>query len=147
MLINIHTLGKRVAKAIDELPILFVDELKKDNFKQLNIEQLLHGKNNKGWDMPHYLSDKYEKIKRDMNPNNRGLWDLRLTGEMHSNLSVVINERFVRFEHLQDDEKTDFIYTVEPKHMVWGIPDNLFNEVVNDDVKIINEKIKKIING
>ena len=41
----------------------------------------MEGKDSEGNDMPSYRNPEYAHFKTSINPNNRGFWDLRVTGQ------------------------------------------------------------------
>lgn len=63
---------------------------------EVNKQQLLEGKNKEGGDNPEYANyttetgELYDRIKYQMNPRNRGLYDMRLTGRSFNTMRLHI---------------------------------------------------------
>lgn len=64
-----------------------------DQLLDVNKDQLLHGMDASGRDMPDYRNIDYGQLKERMNPNNLGKWDLRFSGRLFNNMSIIFSGR------------------------------------------------------
>lgn len=126
------------------------EALEKSNLKQINIDNLQQGKDSDGNDMPRYRNPEYANDKTKINPNNRGFWDLRLTGEYYRGIDVRIFGSKVFFTQKFRNEKIDWLH----ERLLWqghnlalGITENQFFEVQMKNKPKIKQRLENIING
>ena len=53
----------------------------------------------RGKDMPRYRNPEYAHFKTSINPNNRGFWDLRVTGQYQSFVDVIVHPAVIFFKN------------------------------------------------
>ena len=151
MLINPETLSNRLQRAIAQAPILIKEELEKSNLEKINIENLKQGKDSDGNDMPRYRNPDYAAEHLSTNPNNRGFWDLKLTGEYYRGIEAIVNEKEITFKQRFSNDKIDWLHERLKSRMfgnvALGITEDQFYDVQLKNKPKIKVRLENIING
>lgn len=99
--------------------------------------------------MPSYSNPEYASDKLQINPRNRGFWDLRLTGEYYKGLNVTTKKLRIDFKQTVSNEKVDWLnqkfvfYRKKPL----GISDENLYEYLESKKPKMQENLMKIINN
>ena len=103
------------------------------------------------YDIPHLnlVSVLYRPFKTNMNPRNRGFWDLKLTGQYHQGIIAKIKKGEVTFHQKFRNKKITWLHDVlrENKLNPLGITQKQWEELQMKNSEAIREKIQQIING
>ncbi|MFP7656081.1 hypothetical protein [Chryseobacterium proteolyticum] len=158
-LINPETLLKRLQEAQKQVPKLVQAELKKDQLEKINQDNLLHGKDSEGGNMPLY-SPRYRRgnlfyaqYKRRSNPFNRGRWDLKhwwnkkYDGLFYKSITVKVTLKEVVFDTNYNPTYMKDIYYHKSKKRILGITKKQFIQVQITNKPRIKEKLLSIINN
>lgn len=81
---KIRDLTNRLEAATEEAQTEALSKIIKDSSHlvvDLNIDQMLHGRNNEGEILGDYARSTYQELKQKMNPQAQGHVDLRLSGD------------------------------------------------------------------
>ena len=99
--------------------------------------------------MPSYQSPDYANFKTTVNPNNRGFWDLRLTGGYYAGISVSYFGAMIFFKQTLSNPKVDWLnQRLEYAGLSpLGITEEQFFDVQLKNKPAIRKKLDKIING
>jgi len=140
-------LKRNLQEAKIKTETIISSEINATDIKNLNIDNLQQGKDSEGANMPSYSNPEYASDKTQINPRNRGFWDLRLTGEYYSGIKVLIQKNKISFTQLVNNEKTQWL---EDKLNFWrkkplGIEDEVLNEYLTKKRPKMQEKLKAII--
>ena len=126
------------------------EQLEKSNLEKINIANLQEGKDSDGYNMPSYRNPEYANFKVTRNPNNRGFWDLRLTGEYYRGINVSIFGSKVFFKQKFSNEKIDWLHerlVFGGENRALGITKDQFYDVQLKNIPKIRIRLEKIING
>ena len=99
--------------------------------------------------MPSYSNPEYASDKLQINPRNRGFWDLRLTGEYYQGLNVTTKKLRIDFRQTVSNGKVDWLnqkfvfYRKKPL----GISDENLYEYLENKKPKMQENLMKIINN
>lgn len=78
-----------------------------NKYEDINRDNLLKGLDSRGANMPPYVNPDYANFKTQINSNNRGFWDLRLTGEYHKGISTKVeNSKLIFYQRFSNDKIT-----------------------------------------
>lgn len=149
MLINPETLLARIKIAKNQTPRLVREELEKSKLEKINIDNLQHGLDSDGFNMPSYRNPDYANFKTTINPNNRGFWDLRLHGEYYRGIKVEYYGSIVFFKQIYSNDKISWLnerlggMDLNPL----GITEEQMFDVQMKNKPAIRKKLDKIING
>jgi len=99
--------------------------------------------------MPSYSNPEYASDKLQINPRNRGFWDLRLTGEYYQGLSVTAKKLRIDFKQTVSNEKVDWLNQkfVFYRKKTLGISDENLYEYLETKKPKMQENLMKIINN
>ncbi|MCL1690410.1 hypothetical protein [Elizabethkingia anophelis] len=149
MLITPIELKARIERVKDVIPTLVQNSLVDANLVQLNINNLMQGKDSRGVNMPPYYQPEYAHFKTSINPRNRGFWDLRVTGNYHKNIVVDISPTKVYFHNLLKGPKYTWLENQFEKKGVQplGLPEKQIKEVQIKNNKDLSKKIIYMINN
>lgn len=109
----------------------------------------MSGRDSEGANMPPYSNAEYANFKTSINPNNRGFWDLRVSGEYHKGIRVKIYGSVVFFNQIYSNEKISWLddrfdfFRVKPL----GVTKEQMEEIQVKNIPIIYKQLEKIING
>ena len=99
--------------------------------------------------MPSYSNPEYASDKLQINPRNRGFWDLRLTGEYYQGLNVTTKKLRIDFRQTVSNQKVDWLnqkfafYRKKPL----GISDENLYEYLETKKPKMQDTLMKIINN
>nr|DAX24437.1 MAG TPA: hypothetical protein [Caudoviricetes sp.] len=147
-LINPITLLKRIQAAKRALPEIMraTMERRKKELINLNKENLMQGKDSEGNDMPPYRNPEYAHFKTSINPNNRGFWDLRVTGQYQNFVDVIIHPAVIFFKNDLQNEKAQWLHSkLGTSHL--GVTEEQGYQFQLDNKPEIRKKILDIINN
>lgn len=128
---------------------MIVEALVKSKIKEININNLQHGLDSKGADMPFYANSEYGFEKMMINPKNRGHWDLKNTGQYYEGIVVKIKRNEVVFSQKFRNKKIDWLNLMleRANRNPLGITKEQMEELQVKNIPILREKILNIING
>lgn len=77
--------------------------------EEINRDNLLKGLDSEGQNMPFYSNSEYgfEKLRR--NPRNRGMWDLKNTGQYHKGIYTVVKRKEILFRQRFRNKKITWL--------------------------------------
>lgn len=99
--------------------------------------------------MPSYSNPEYASDKLQINPRNRGFWDLRLTGEYYQGLNVTTKKLRIDFKQTVSNQKINWLnqkfafYRNKPL----GISDENLYDYLETKKPKMQENLMKIINN
>lgn len=150
MLINPITFLKRVKTAEKSAEKLIINGLKSQKLEIVNQDNLLNGRNSEGNDMPSYsttfMNGSYGNMKSQMNPKNRGRWDLKLKGAYHKGIYTIIQKKTIIFKQRLRNKKVNWINS-RIGNSALGITEEQMIDAQKKNIPIVKPKILKIING
>ena len=121
-------------------------EGRKKELISLNKENLMQGKDSEGNDMPPYRNPEYAHFKTSINPNNRGFWDLRVTGQYQSFVDVIVHPAVIFFKNDLQNEKAKWLHErLGKRHL--GVTEEQGYQFQLDNKPEIRKKILDIINN
>ena len=106
----------------------------------------MQGKDSEGNDMPRYQNPDYAHFKTSINPNNRGFWDLRVTGQYQSFVDVIIHPAVIFFKNDLQNEKAEWLHSKLGKRHL-GVTEEQGYQFQLDNKPEIRKKILDIINN
>lgn len=147
MKINPLTLLKRLDTAINNTPRIIkeVMEEREEDLIELNKQNLMQGKDNKGMDMPRYRNAEYAHFKTSINPKNRGFWDLRVTGEYQKMIKVKIHASRIFFKNNLQNKKAQFLEEILGKRHL-GVMEEQMERFQIENKPEAKKRLLKIIN-
>lgn len=106
----------------------------------------MQGKDSEGNDMPSYKDPEYANFKTSINPNNRGFWDLRVTGQYQSFVDVIVHPAVIFFKNDLKNEKAEWLHSkLGTSHL--GVTEEQGYQFQLDNKPEIRKKILDIINN
>ena len=96
--------------------------------------------------MPSYRDPEYAELKKNMNPKNRGFWDLQLTGEYYRGIKATISISNVLFNQTISNPKITWLHKRIGTSGL-GITKEQMEEVQIKNAPKIKAQIEKILNG
>ena len=137
-------LQRNLTKGISQVNRLVKESLVKDDLAELNRQNLLLGKDGKGARMPLYSETweggRYGFMKIRMNPKNEGRWDLKLSGKLHSGITVSVTSNAVRFF-----QKSNAKYILEFGSTYLGLPQKQLEQIQLENIPELRQKLLNII--
>lgn len=127
--------------------------------EKVNQDNLLHGRDNAGGDMPAYSTRFrrggvfYKDYKAASNPFNRGRWDLKhwwnnqFNGLFYKSIKVKVTIKQVTFSSNYDPKTMKGIYNRKPKNEILGMTEQQMIDVQIKNIDYVKPKLLKIING
>ena len=106
----------------------------------------MQGKDSEGKDMPRYRNPDYANFKTSINPNNRGFWDLRVTGQYQSFVDVIIHPAVIFFKNDLLNEKAEWLHSKLGKRHL-GVTEEQGYQFQLDNKPEIRRKLLDIINN
>jgi hypothetical protein len=106
----------------------------------------MQGKDSEGKDMPRYRNPDYAHFKTSINLNNRGFWDLRVTGQYQSFVDVIIHPAVIFFKNDLRNEKAEWLHSKLGKRHL-GVTEEQGYQFQLDNKPEIRKKILEIINN
>lgn len=125
------------------------ESLEKSKLEKINIDNLQHGLDSEGENMPSYSNPDYANFKTSINPSNRGFWDLRLTGEYYKGIKTIVYPSVVFFTQTVRNPKIDWL---NERLNFWdktplGITQKQIEEVQIKNKPDLQKKLFSIINN
>lgn len=121
-------------------------EGRKKELVNLNKKNLMQGKDSEGDDLPSYKDPEYAHFKTSINPNNRGFWDLRVTGQYQNFVDVIIHPAVIFFKNDLQNEKAKWLHErLGTSHL--GVTEEQGYQFQLDNKPEIRKKILDIINN
>ena len=139
---NLKKLKKNLLEAKKKTEQIISKELNPSELKNINLDTLQQGKDSEGNNMPSYSNPEYASDKIQINPRNRGFWDLRLTGEYYQGLNVTAKKLRIDFRQTVLNQKFAF-YRKKPL----GISDENLYEYLETKKPKMQDTLMKIINN
>lgn len=133
-------------------------EMEKFDFEAINRDNLLHGRDSYGGDMPPYSvlfndgRQLYRDYKLSANPKNRGFWDLKhwwnkqYDGLFYGSIKSFVRDNKLVFVSNYNPKIMNRIYKIKPKEQILGITDEQFRKAVQEIERKNFEKLKASIN-
>ncbi|WP_166519088.1 hypothetical protein [Elizabethkingia argenteiflava] len=124
-------------------------ELEKSHLERINIDNLQHGLDSEGRDMPFYSNSEYGFKKFASNPKNRGHWDLKNTGQYYSGIKYTVRKDVVKFSQVYNNKKITWLDMMLEKanRTPLGLEKQQFIEIQKDIIPKVRIQILNIINN
>lgn len=133
-----------------QAPLFIKEELEKSNLEKINISNLQEGKDSDGYNMPSYRNPNYANFKTSINPNNRGFWDMRLSGEYYKGIDARIFGSVVFFRQKFSNPKIEWLHerlVFGGENRALGMTEKQFYDVQLKNKPKIKVRLENIING
>lgn len=127
-----------------------MNQLKESDLAEINRNNLLHGKDSEGQDMPFYNpGNEYGETKFRMNPKNMGKWDLKLSGQYHKGIKVIYKKDSVEFRQIYNNEKIRWLdeRLDVANRIPLGITKEQLEQVQKDNIPKLFKELDNIISN
>lgn len=126
------SLDKQVQETVEET---------KDSIQLLQKDQLLRGLNSKGEKIGRYRSNKYARVKNEMNPlPGLGIPDLKVTGSFHTKISTTVTP-----DTFKSDSSDSKAPNLKEKYGndIFGLTDESKSEYIQELKPVFVKKMKE----